>query len=113
MGPECGEQPRRLTNATEKSSVELGLRPNLEGKAESWKGEEPSNYDKDQRVQEKHEEPFKRDWRFWTIIATLSVIGILSSLENTVVVTSLSVMADDLALGENYIWITNVFFLTG
>lgn len=67
----------------------------------------------DQQTAKKPAEPFKRDWRFWTIISTLTVIGILSSLENTVVVTSLPVILDDLAIGENYIWITNVFFLTG
>jgi hypothetical protein len=113
MGLKSGEQPRSLTKATDKSSVKLGAGPDAEGKAVSWKEEEPSEHDQDQQVQEKREEAFKRDWRFWTIISTLSVIGILSSLENTVVVTSLSVMVDDLGLGENYIWITNVFFLTG
>ncbi|KAK0702245.1 major facilitator superfamily domain-containing protein [Lasiosphaeris hirsuta] len=40
--------------------------------------------------------------RFWVIIATLCIIAILSALENTVVTTSLP-----------YIWVTNVFFLTG
>jgi hypothetical protein len=53
-----------------------------------------------------------RGFRFWAIIATLCVIGILSSLENTVVTTSLPYIVQELDLGENYIWITNVFFLT-
>jgi hypothetical protein len=55
---------------------------------------------------------FKRDWRFWSIIATLCVIGLLSALENTVVTTSLPFIVAELQLGENYIWITNVFFFT-
>ena len=55
---------------------------------------------------------FERDWRFWSIIATLCVIGLLSALENTVVTTSLPFIVAELQLGENYIWITNVFFLT-
>ncbi|MCJ1246457.1 hypothetical protein MMC30_003664 [Trapelia coarctata] len=56
--------------------------------------------------------PAKRGWQFWAIIATLCVIGILSALENTVVTTSLPFIVNDLQLGENYIWVTNVFFLT-
>ncbi|ERS95417.1 hypothetical protein HMPREF1624_08295 [Sporothrix schenckii ATCC 58251] len=55
---------------------------------------------------------FQRGPRFWAIIATLCVIGLLSSLENTVVTTSLPAIAALLDLGENYIWVTNVFFLT-
>ncbi|KIH93422.1 hypothetical protein SPBR_04487 [Sporothrix brasiliensis 5110] len=54
----------------------------------------------------------QRGPRFWAIIATLCVIGLLSSLENTVVTTSLPAIAALLDLGENYIWVTNVFFLT-
>lgn len=56
--------------------------------------------------------PAKRGLRFWAIIATLCVIGILSALENTVVTTSLPIIVNDLHLAENYIWVTNVFFLT-
>lgn len=55
---------------------------------------------------------YNRDWRFWAIIATLCIIGILSSLENTVVTTSLPYIVTQLDLGENYVWVTNVFFLT-
>lgn len=55
---------------------------------------------------------FNRDPRFWAIIATLCVIGILSALENTVVTTSLPFIVTQLDLGDNYVWVTNVFFLT-
>lgn len=55
---------------------------------------------------------FERGPRFWAIIATLCVIGLLSALENTVVTTSLPYIITELNLGENYIWVTNVFFLT-
>ncbi|KAL8797418.1 MAG: hypothetical protein Q9182_007208 [Xanthomendoza sp. 2 TL-2023] len=53
-----------------------------------------------------------RDFRFWAIITSLCVTGLLSALENTVVVTSLPTIVHDLNLGDNYIWVTNVFFLT-
>jgi hypothetical protein len=55
---------------------------------------------------------FNKDPRFWAIIATLCVIGILSALENTVVTTSLPFIVTKLDLGDNYVWVTNVFFLT-
>jgi len=55
---------------------------------------------------------FNRDARFWAIIATLCVIGLLSALENTVVTTAGPTLISELDLKENYIWITNVFFLT-
>lgn len=54
---------------------------------------------------------YNRSKRFWAIIATLSVIGLLSSLENTVVTTALPFIAAQLDLGDNYIWVTNAFFL--
>lgn len=55
---------------------------------------------------------FERGPRFWAIIGTLCVIGLLSALENTVVTTSLPYIITELDLGENYIWVTNAFFLT-
>ena len=53
-----------------------------------------------------------RDFRFWAIIASLCITGLLGALENTVVTTSLPTIVRALNLGDNYIWITNVFFLT-
>lgn len=55
---------------------------------------------------------FEKGPRFWAIIFTLCTIGLLSSLENTVVATSLPFIVDELDMGEDYVWITNVFFLT-
>ena len=59
-----------------------------------------------------HDQSFNRGPRFWAIMATLCVVGLLSALENTVVTTSLPFIVNELHLGENYIWVTNVFFLT-
>lgn len=54
---------------------------------------------------------FQRGIRFWCIIAGLSVTSLQSSLENSVVVTAGPAIVNDLAMGEEYIWITNAFFL--
>lgn len=54
----------------------------------------------------------KRGLSFWAIIIALCVMSLLTALENTAVTTSLPVIAQDLNMGENYIWVTNGFFLT-
>lgn len=56
--------------------------------------------------------PMTRGFRFWTIIFALCVTGLLGALENTVVSTSMPTIVEDLNIGDNYIWITNSFFLT-
>ena len=56
---------------------------------------------------------FKPTPRFWAILITCAVVGLLSALENTVVTTALPHIVADFDMGENYIWITNIFFLTG
>ncbi|KAI0867512.1 multidrug resistance protein fnx1 [Hypoxylon argillaceum] len=56
--------------------------------------------------------PAPKSFGFWAIIVSLCVTGLLSALENTVVVTSLPTIVEDLQLGQNYIWVTNIFFLT-
>ena len=56
---------------------------------------------------------FQPNGRFWAIIVTCSVISLLSALENTVITTALPHIVTELELGENYVWVTNVFFLTG
>ncbi|KAL2848896.1 DNA repair protein RAD50 [Aspergillus pseudoustus] len=59
------------------------------------------------------EEPtLKRGFQFWAIIFALCVTGLLGALENTVVATSLPTIVRALDIGDNYVWITNAFFLT-
>lgn len=66
----------------------------------------------DDAVKPDEQAKFEPTLQFWLILATLCVIGLLSALENTVVTTSLPFIVSELGLGENYIWVTNVFFLT-
>ncbi|KAI0899973.1 MFS general substrate transporter [Annulohypoxylon nitens] len=53
----------------------------------------------------------KRDFRFWAIIVGLCIANFQSSLENSVIVTSGPAIVNDLKMGEEFIWITNAFFL--
>ncbi|KAI1471039.1 MFS general substrate transporter [Daldinia caldariorum] len=54
----------------------------------------------------------KRGFRFWAIIFALCTVSLLSAAENTVVVTALPTIAERLHVGQEYVWISNVFFLT-
>lgn len=45
-------------------------------------------------------------------MTALCITGLLGALENTVVTTSLPTIVQELNIGQNYIWITNIFFLT-
>ncbi|MCJ1394423.1 hypothetical protein MMC18_007301 [Xylographa bjoerkii] len=53
-----------------------------------------------------------RGFQFWMVIVSLCIAGVLPGLESTVVTTSLPTIVADLQIGDNYIWIANVFFLT-
>ncbi|KAF2185493.1 MFS general substrate transporter [Zopfia rhizophila CBS 207.26] len=54
-----------------------------------------------------------RGFTFWAIIVALCITSLLAAFENTVVATSLPTIVEKLQIGNNYVWITNVFFLTG
>lgn len=54
---------------------------------------------------------FPRGARFWAIIIGLGVTNLLGALENTVVSTAGPTIVTDLEIGEDYVWITNAFFL--
>ncbi|KAJ7050784.1 major facilitator superfamily domain-containing protein [Mycena amicta] len=51
-----------------------------------------------------------RDWKFWAIIASLSISQMLTAIEFTSVGTALPVIAQDLN-GSNYIWIGSAYTL--
>ncbi|KAM7193007.1 Major facilitator superfamily domain containing protein, partial [Rhypophila sp. PSN 637] len=54
---------------------------------------------------------FERGFRFWTIIIGLGITTLLASLEHTVVTTAAPYILQELDLKENFVWITNAFFI--
>lgn len=66
-------------------------------------------------AQGQREEPdppeFQRGFRFWAVIAGLATAQFQASLEHSVVITSGPTIVNDLGMGEEYIWITNAFFV--
>ncbi|KAI0853779.1 MFS general substrate transporter [Daldinia vernicosa] len=63
-------------------------------------------------VPEASDEKPQRDFRFWAIIIALCTVSLLSAAENTVVVTALPTIVEKLNVGQDYVWISNIFFLT-
>ncbi|KAI0434879.1 major facilitator superfamily domain-containing protein [Xylaria sp. FL1042] len=62
---------------------------------------------------DEHEpDDFHPGWRLWAIIAGMTVALILTAFENTAVTVALPIIVSDLNLGENYIWLTNAFFIS-
>ncbi|KAF7893215.1 uncharacterized protein EAF02_000753 [Botrytis sinoallii] len=54
---------------------------------------------------------FARGYKFWCIVIGISVTNLLGALENTVVSTAAPVILSYLQMGQNFIWITNAFFV--
>jgi hypothetical protein len=53
-----------------------------------------------------------RDWRFWMVFAAISITGLLSAIEATIISTALPTIVHNLNVGNNYAWIANSYFLT-
>jgi hypothetical protein len=58
------------------------------------------------------EDDFHPGLRLWIIIIGLGVTLLLTALENTAVTVALPIIISELELGENYIWVTNAFFIS-
>lgn len=55
---------------------------------------------------------FKPTFRLYAIIVGLGIANLLAALENTVITIAAPVILTDLGFGDNFIWITNAFFLS-
>lgn len=53
----------------------------------------------------------QRSFSFWAIIVGLGITLLLAALENTVLTTAAPVVLADIPLNDNWIWLTNAFFL--
>lgn len=56
--------------------------------------------------------PSKKSFRFWAIIATLSIAGNLTALEATIVTTALPTIIADLNGADKYLWVANAYLLS-
>ena len=53
----------------------------------------------------------QRSFSFWAIIVGLGVTLLLAALENTVLTTAAPAILADIPLGDDWVWLTNAFFL--
>lgn len=61
---------------------------------------------------EKSPPKFQKGSRFWTILVILSLVSLLTSMEATITSTVMPTLVADLGGGENFIWVSNAYFLT-
>jgi MFS family permease len=52
-----------------------------------------------------------RTWRFWAIIVSLMVTGLVSALEGTIITSALPTITEALGGGNAYIWVPNAYLL--
>ena len=50
---------------------------------------------------------------FWAIFAALVLTTMLSALDGSVVSTAMPTIIREIEAGNNYVWIINIYFLTG
>jgi MFS family permease len=56
-------------------------------------------------------EPPKRTWRFWLVFASLCLVSLSTSLDSTIITTSLPTIVHSLGGQDEYVWIGNSFLL--
>ncbi|KAJ5714414.1 uncharacterized protein N7483_011595 [Penicillium malachiteum] len=81
--------------------------------ASTPKSKETSWFDavQDATTEKKSLPVFEKGPRFFTILFVLALTSLLTSLEATITSTVMPSIVADLAGGENYIWISNAYFL--
>ncbi|RYP08468.1 hypothetical protein DL764_001894 [Monosporascus ibericus] len=86
--------------------------PSLEPNAKEWTDtQRPGDA---QSQEELHQYDFRaaqRSFGFWAIIVGLGVTMWLAALENTVITTAAPTILEEIPLGDDWIWLTNAFFL--
>lgn len=55
---------------------------------------------------------WKPTWRLYAIVIGLGIANLLAALENTVLTIAAPTILTDLSFGDEFIWITNAFFLS-
>lgn len=81
--------------------------------ASNLESEHPASVNaQDQDAATKENPPqMRKGLRFWAILVVLAIISLMTSLEATVTSTVLPSVVADLDGGENYIWVSNAYFL--
>lgn len=76
--------------------------------------QQPGNSSENEIILEPSEANFQaiqHSFSFWAIIVGLGITLLLAALENTVLTTAAPVILADIPLKDDWIWLTNAFFL--
>lgn len=77
-----------------------------------WSGDtEPESTNTAAKEDVADSDDFHPGLRLWIIILGLGVTLLLTALENTIITVAMPEIVSDLGLDDNYIWITNAFFI--
>lgn len=71
-------------------------------------GEDPSN---ESAASSQPKGQVKKSFRFWVVIAALSLTGMLAALESTIITSALPTITSTLGGGNVYVWIPNSYLL--
>ncbi|KAI2620573.1 MFS general substrate transporter [Hypoxylon sp. NC1633] len=73
--------------------------------------DEPRNSQFQEQLPEQSFQDVQRSFGFWVIILGLGITLWLAALENTVITTAAPAILAEISLTDNWIWLTNSFFL--
>lgn len=74
--------------------------------------EQPQVVSPTNRVQDKEPRPKSfRTWRFWAIISALTITGLMSAIEGTIITSALPTITNAMGGGDSYIWVPNAYLL--
>ncbi|CZR58356.1 related to putative multidrug transporter Mfs1.1 (major facilitator family protein) [Phialocephala subalpina] len=100
-----GDPDSKMEETSNRASRELApaIQPAPETKPEPENGDSSKLDEPEAQV---------RDWRFYMVFAALSITGLLSAAEATIISTALPTIIKNLDVGSNYAWVANAYFLT-
>ncbi|PON22595.1 major facilitator superfamily transporter [Trichoderma gamsii] len=74
--------------------------------------EQPQAVSPTNRVQDKEARSASfRTWRFWAIISALTITGLMSAIEGTIITSALPTITNAMGGGDSYIWVPNAYLL--
>jgi hypothetical protein len=79
---------------------------------ESWEPRDPRDIINPNFRHDPTKARLSRKARFWGIMIALCITNLLCALESTMLITSLPVVVKDLKMGNEYVWVNNVFYLS-
>ncbi|OAX80657.1 hypothetical protein ACJ72_05001 [Emergomyces africanus] len=101
--------PREVPNAMQQSLTRRAEDDNMSGRSTKDLSTEAATPETPDIT---HVPAVKRDWRFWALLSSISLAGLLTALEGTITSTALPSIVGDLGGGHLYIWVVNGYMFS-